>query len=78
MDSNYDICFGLCRKKGRTLFKQAGIYYDGTNVVVRMLNNGKLVVLSKNVLPMQLSYKCRNLLDTSMAKGRVNCDCKRI
>lgn len=27
---------------------------------------------------MQLSYKCRNLLDTEIAKGRVNCDCKKI
>ncbi len=69
MLSNFNVAFGFCRNYGRILFKQAGIYYDGTNVVVRMLNNGSLVVVSKNVVPTQLSYKCRNLLDMSMDKG---------
>lgn len=57
-------------KLGRTLFKQAGIYYDGTNAIIKMLSNGNLIVLSKRVAPIQLFYKCRNLLDTSMTKGR--------
>ena len=53
MLSNFNVAFGFVRNYGRILFKQAGIYYDGTNVVV----------------PTQLSYKCRNLLDMSMDKG---------
>ena len=51
MLSNFNVAFGFVRNYGRILFKQAGIYYDGTNVVVRMLNNGSLVVVSKNVVP---------------------------
>ncbi len=48
MLSNFNVAFGFVRNYGRILFKKAGIYYDGTNVVVRMLNNGSLVVVSKN------------------------------
>lgn len=69
MPSNFNTAFGFARNYGRILFKRAGIYYDGTNVVVRMLNNGSLVVVSKSVVPTQLSYKCRSLLDTSMEEG---------
>lgn len=42
---------GLCRKKRRTLFKQDGIYYAGTNVFIRMFSNGRLVVLPKITIP---------------------------
>ncbi|MCZ3947177.1 hypothetical protein L2475_02190 [Lactobacillus gasseri] len=62
MASNYDIAFGLGRRYGRTLFKQDGIYYTGTNVIIRMFDNGKLVVLPLSVNPTWPLYTCSELL----------------
>lgn len=70
MASNYDIAFGLGRRYGRTLFKQDGIYYADTNVIIRMFSDGRLILVPKMAIPVQSLYKCPNLLITSFFRQK--------